>query len=276
MILQLEHKPLSIQAFERISKYVRDSFGVNLTAVKRNLVENRLAKRVRQLGFQDLDEYINYAFSPMGKMELALMSDYLSTNKTYFYRESPHFEFLKDYFQKTELKNINIWSAACSYGDEVYTINALANYIKVKNHKPFQVSILGTDISSKVLDNAKKAEYPQDRIKTLPGYLLKPYFQSDHSVKDKKVFKPTPEIQRDVQFRKLNLINEIPHVGKKFDIIFCRNVLIYFQQETKEKVVKQLIDQLKPGGYLFLSLCESMLGRTANVKQIQPSVFQKL
>lgn len=276
MILQLENKPLSIPAFERISKYVRDSFGVNLTSVKRNLVENRLAKRVRQLGFQSLDEYVNYVFTPVGKMELALMSDFLSTNKTYFYRESPHFEFLKEYFQNTDSNSINIWSAACSYGDEVYTINAIANHIKKKNHKSFNVNILGTDISSVVLAEAKKAEYPVDRIKTLPAYLLKPYFQSDHSVKDKKIFKPTPEIQRDVQFRKLNLINEIPQVGKKFDIIFCRNVLIYFKQETKEKVVKQLIDQLKPGGYLFLSLCESMLGRTVNVKQIQPSVFQKL
>jgi len=276
MILQLENKPLSSHSFNRISKYAREAFGINLTTVKKNLVENRLAKRVRHHGFKNLDEYANYLFTPLGKAELSLIGDYLSTNKTYFYRESAHFDFLMDYFRKTTASSLNIWSAACSFGDEAYTISAIADQVKKKNNKSFHTHILGTDISSKVLTEAKRGEFPYDRIKTLPSYLLKPYFKKDYSITEKKIFKAIPEMQKSVQFRKLNLINEIPRVGKQFDIIFCRNVLIYFQQETKEKVVSQLIDQLKPGGFLFLSLCESILGRNAKVQQIQPSVFQKL
>lgn len=276
MILQLENKPLSSDGFNRITKYARESFGVNLTAVKKNLVENRLGKRVRHLGFNNLDEYANYLFTPLGRAELSLISDYLSTNKTYFYRESAHFEFLTDYFKKTTASSLNIWSAACSYGDEAYTISAIANQIRRTHNKSLRTNILGTDISSQVLAEAKTGEFPYDRIKTLPSYLLRPNFKEAIDIKQKKIFRATAEMRNSVQFRKLNLINEIPLVGKQFDIIFCRNVLIYFQQETKEKVIHQLIDQLKPGGYLILSLCESILGRNSRVQQIEPSVFQKL
>lgn len=257
------------KAFDRISDHVLRNYGINLTDSKRNLVENRLMKRVRELSLSNFEEYTQHLFDANGKEELSLICDFLSTNKTYFNRESSHFDFLNKVVKNTPAgSNLSIWSSACSAGDEVYTIAA---WLQEWGHTNY--SILGTDISNRMLEEAQGGIYHSSRLSQLPGYMLKKHLIK---VKDEKaeLFEVQPELKRNVQFKKFNLIKDMASMTQKFDIIFCRNVLIYFTDSTKRTVIEGLIKKIKPGGYLLLGHCEGMLARETGLVQVQPSVFK--
>ncbi|MGF1635614.1 MAG: CheR family methyltransferase [Cyclobacteriaceae bacterium] len=276
MLLGQTSLKITLKAFNKISVYVKDNYGINLTESKLYLVENRLQGRIRNLELPSFDEYTDHIFSNQGKDELSLLCDFLSTNKTFFYREKAHFDFLQKFIANRESNSaISIWSAACSAGDEVYTIISLLE--ASKHLKPIQFSVLGTDISSKMIDEAQRAEYLPSRVNFLPAHLSKILFEKKISSDDKqKFYVVKPEIKQYATFKKFNLIQDIPLINQQFDIIFCRNVLIYFEERTKRNVVDQLIKKIKPGGYLILGHCEGILCNHTNLKQIQPAVFQKL
>lgn len=259
-------------AFDRISKYVNYNFGINLTEGKRNLVENRLFKRLRLLRMDSYAQYIDHIFHPNGKEELELLCDFLSTNKTYFYREPAHFEFLRTVINEAGSNRYwKIWSAACSAGDEAYTLGCLFE----ENPRPLQYSILGTDISQQMIKEALVASYHQSRIAGLPVQLRKNYFEKEVDEKDQVTYRAGQQVRKNIRFQVLNLIKDIPALNERFDVIFCRNVLIYFKEEVKIHVVEELISKLNPGGYLFLAHCEGMICRHMGLKQIRPAVFQK-
>lgn len=271
-------KGIDKRSFDRIRKHVHQRYGINLSLAKKNLVENRLFKRLRNYNFESYSEYNDYIFSPQGRRELALLSDYLSTNKTYFYREHAHFEFFNSYLKKLDhRKSLSIWSAASSTGDEAYTLSILLNEFNERTlSQKINFSILGTDISANVINNAKEAVYKKSHVESLPGPLLAKYFKKiplDNGTVDYNLI---DKARNRVHFKKLNLIHEIPSVVQKFDIIFCRNVLIYFNNENKTKVNNQLINSLKPGGFLILGHCEGFVCQSTKVKQVQPAVFQKM
>lgn len=271
-------KGIDRYSFDNIRKHVHQRYGINLSLAKKNLVENRLFKRLRHYNLDSYSEYHDYIFSDKGSRELALLSDYLSTNKTYFYREHAHFQFFNSYLEKFDsTKSLSIWSAASSTGDEAYTLSILLNEFNEKRlSQKINFSILGTDISTSVINCANKAVYKKSHIEHLPGPLLAKYFEKIPLDNGTINYKVIDKARNQVHFRKLNLIRDIPSVAQKFDIIFCRNVLIYFDNENKTKVNNQLINSLKPGGFLILGHCEGFVCKSTEVKQVQPAVFQKL
>jgi len=272
----MEKIRLTKEAFEKVSKYTFNNFGINLTPAKQNLVENRLAKRLRHLDFDTFDEYVEYLFHPQGKAELDLLCDYLSTNKTYFYREPAHFTFLDQYFKSRKANhNTNIWSAACSSGDEVYTIAIAAEEAIRATNNRFQYNILGTDISSNMIELAKAGRYNAGRVNTLPKHLQLQYLKKLPDSAARDLYEVVPRIKQNAHFKKFNLIKDIPQLRGSFDVIMCRNVLIYFAEENKQHVLYQMIRKLRLGGYLILGHCEGMICKHPDLMQVQPSVFQR-
>lgn len=272
-LMDFEQSPrISKEGFEQISTYVNRTYGINLSEAKLNLVENRLFKRLKFLRMNSYAQYIRHIFEPAGRQELELLCDFLSTNKTYFYREPAHFHFLQTLVKNAPAgKSWKVWSAASSGGDEAYTMSCL--FEEALASKSLQYDILGTDISKRMIDEAKEAVYPHNRINLLPSHLKKTYFIKTEDDRRGDFYTASPVIRRNVRFQQFNLIKDIPGLHEKFDIIFCRNVLIYFKEEMKHQVVKDLISKLNPGGYLMLGHCEGMLCRNTGLKQVGPAIF---
>ena len=271
--MDFEQSPrITKDAFEQISKYVNRTYGINLSIAKLNLVENRLFKRLKCLRMNSYTQYIRHIFDPSGKNELDLLCDFLSTNKTYFYREPAHFHFVQNLLKNAAAgKSWNVWSAASSSGDEAYTLSCI--FEDASKAKPLQYSIFGTDISKRMIDEAKEGTYSHDRINLLPLHLTKTFFNKKDDDRKQALYSANPVIRKNVRFQQFNLIKDIPGLNEKFDIIFCRNVLIYFKDEMKQQVVKDLISKLKPGGYLILGHCEGMLCRSTGLVQVAPAIF---
>jgi len=275
-VMDIEQAPrISKEAFQQISNHVRRTYGINLSEAKRNLVENRLFKRLRLLQMDSYDRYIQHIFEPSGKQELELLCDFLSTNKTYFYREPAHFEFLQHLIAAApDHKSWKVWSAACSGGDEVYTLGCI--FEESLKRKALSYHILGTDISGRMIEEAKQGSYAHTRINQLPAHLIKSYFDKRGDDRNNESYTANATLRKNVRFQQFNLIKDIPGMSTGFDIIFCRNVLIYFQEETKHRVVADLISKLNPGGHLVLAHCEGMLCRNTALKQVNPAVFLKV
>jgi chemotaxis protein methyltransferase CheR len=267
--LKLEEKD-----FQRISQYIHQHFGIKLPLAKLVLVEGRLSKRLAQLNLKSFAEYVTYIFSHEGYAEQNSLIDYISTNKTDFFREDVHFKFLENHVRVNKIaKPLNIWSAACSSGEEPYTISMVFEEMKAAKVFSSTYSILGTDISNTVLNKAIIGVYADKTIETIPQELVKKYFICKEG---KAIANAT--LRKSVNFKRFNLIDnaQYPSLQTKFDFIFCRNVLIYFDHPTQVKVIESLIKQLVPGGFLFLGHCETLLNKDFPVRQIQPTIYQKI
>lgn len=264
------------EQFEEISTLVKNLAGINLHDGKKELVKARLAKRTRQLKLSNLDQYISFVRSDHTGRELISMLDALSTNLTFFFRESQHFHYLKDkvlaqLVQRGDRK-IRIWSAGCSSGEEPYSIAMLLNEA-IPAIGNWDVRILATDLSTRVLDIALRGEYSQERFKDTPGQLVSRYFdqvQSDPS----RIYLAKPAVKKMIHFARLNLMESWPMKGP-FDVIFCRNVMIYFDKPTQNKLVNRYYDLLADGGMLFLGHSESLTGTKNNFKYCQPATYMK-
>lgn len=242
------------------------------------MLESRLAKRLRVLNMATFKEYIQYLTGKEGMAdELVKMIDVVSTNKTDFFREPHHFDFLQrtilPQFKQEGKQTINIWSAACSSGEDPYTIAmVLQDYVNA--NRGFDYNIFGSDISTDMLQKAATAVYSLDRVADIPIAIKQRYL-----LKSKDSLKPTvriiPELRKKVQFGRINLMDNTLPVKEKFDLIFCRNVLIYFDRETQTQVVRKLMDKLKPDGYLFIGHSESLFQTNLDVRQIKPTIYQK-
>ncbi|MBN2237210.1 MAG: methyltransferase domain-containing protein [Bacteroidales bacterium] len=269
---------LEDREFNLISQYINTNFGIKLPDHKRIMIQARLTNRLNKLNFNTFKEYTDYVFSKEGKiLELPHMIDVISTNKTDFFRESIHFNFLREValpeIKELPSQKINIWSAACSSGEEVYTIAMETDhYLRTNSHKDF--SILGTDISIRMLEKAKKAIYPIDSIAVVPEIFKKSYL-----LKNKDASKPEVRIKKElrnkVSFLWHNLMDNDYAIHQEFDIIFCRNVLIYFSKEDQKHVISNLCKKLKSGGYLFLGHSESIAHLNFPLKNVSQTVFQK-
>jgi chemotaxis protein methyltransferase CheR len=270
---------MSNDEFKRLSEFIYNDYGIKLSPIKKIMLQGRLQKRLRENNFKSFKEYIDYVFSAEGlNKEVVHMVDAVSTNKTDFFREAPHFDFMKEKllpeFLGSNKKHLKIWSAASSSGEELYTIAIVINEF-LEGKKNFDYSILGTDISLQVLQKAVLAVYSKDRVERIPLSLRNKYF-----LKSKNTSHPTvrviEELRDRTSYQRLNLMDESYAVGDDYDIIFCRNVLIYFDRPTQEKVVSKLCQKLKKGGYLFLGHSESLTGLNLPLKQIRPTIFRKI
>ncbi len=272
---------LSEKDFEAFSQFIYTQFGIKMPPVKRIMLQGRLLKRIRQLNMNSYTEYKEYLFSKDGqKEEIFNFLNVVTTNKTDFFREPVHFEFLKntvlpEYLDSGNSGVFKIWSAGCSSGEELYTISMTLNEFKA-DHLNFNFSMLGTDISQNVLGKAAKGIYPLNKVDIVPLDLKKKYL-----LKSKDAVNPTvkvrAELQRNLNLKYLNLMDSgYSSIKEKFDVVFCRNVLIYFDRPTQESVINKLSYHLKPGGYFFIGHSESLTGMSVPLEHIKPTIFRKI
>ncbi len=265
---------ISDEEFSRISRLVYDKFGINLTAAKRELVKGRLNKILRQEGFENFSSYYEHVINDLTGVSLMLMIDKLSTNHSFFYRESDHFDFLRTVVlpdivsRKNELR---IWCAGCAYGEEAYTLSMVVNDFLDDNPAKIDAGILATDISTTALKRAIDGIYPAERTSKLPDAYRFRYLD----IIDRETVKIRDEIKDMILFKRLNLMSEIFPFRGKFDIIFCRNVMIYFDNRTRMNLVGKLYSVMNEASYLFIGHSESLVKETTLFRYIKPAVYYK-
>jgi chemotaxis protein methyltransferase CheR len=272
---------LSDRHFRSIAELVEAQVGIKLPAGKRIMLEGRLQKRVRILNYSSINEYVDHLFDgDHFETELVHLIDCVTTNKTDFFREPSHFAFMRDVAVPEMFRRrgragrpLKIWSAACSTGMEAYTIAMVLDDM-VTNGANFQFSVLGTDISTSVLHLAETGIYTPEMIAPVPAEFAKRYFLSSKDPTKDEV-RVVPRLRRSTNFMRMNLMDPVYPVDRDVDIIFCRNVLIYFDKPTQQKVVEQLCTHLRPGGYFIVGHSESMIHNESTVlQQVQPTIFR--
>ena len=274
---------LNEKEFETLSKFVHEQCGIKMPPIKKTMLETRLKKRLKACGANSFSEYCDYLFSKVGMHdELIHMIDVVTTNKTDFFREPAQFTFLsrtalpeliKLYGAGIERK-LKVWSAGCSTGEEPYTLSIVLNEFK-EIMPGYNFSILASDISTKVLETAMTGIYDMERISVIPMELKKKYFLKGKDTKKNKA-KVSADLRKSIIFQRINFMHDDLGIKEKYDIIFCRNVIIYFDKPTQEEVIKKLLKLLLPGGYLFLGHSETIFKTVIPIEQVAPSTYRKL
>lgn len=245
--------------------------GISMSDSKRTLLVGRLGRRLRHHKLGSYSDYYKLVTSITGKQELQHMVDLLTTNETYFFREPRHFEFLTNTIlaKHPAGQPFNVWSGASSTGEEIYTLcMVLADKLGVKGNW----SVHGSDLSTQVLEVARKGEYILERTRGLPPAYLAKYCQTGSGDKA-GTFTINADLRQHTKFTQINLNQPLPEIGK-FHVIFLRNVMIYFDNQTKRQVVSKLVSKLHPGGYLIIGHSESLNGLTEQLKVVQPTIYQ--
>ena len=261
--------------FQEISAFVKTNCGINLHDGKKELVKARLGKRMRMLGTPSFRDYLEYVIADTSGAEVTAMMDVISTNLTYFFREAKHFNHLQEQIlpelRRKGARRLRIWSAGCSSGEEPYSIAMLLN--ETLELGQYDAKILATDLSTRVLQVANEGVYREDRFRETSQAMVRKYF-SCIQTKPERLYKVNPCLRRLIHFARLNLMESWPMKGP-FDVIFCRNVMIYFDKETQGRLVNRYFDILAPGGTLFLGHSESLTGIQHKYKYVQPACYQK-
>jgi chemotaxis protein methyltransferase CheR len=266
--------------FSRFSEFIYKEVGIKLPPAKKTMIEARLQKRLRLLKIPDHQQYLAYLFSDRGMAEeLRNLIDVVTTNTTDFFREPKHFEILAGRVvpqwiaENGSSRALDIWSAGCSTGMEPYTLAmVLTDY--AEKTPGFRFSIMATDISTQALQTASRAVYDEDRVAPVPMPFKKKYLLRSKS-KDKRLVRIVPELRRVVNFRRLNFMEELD-IKNPLDIIFCRNVIIYFDRETQERLFGKFCRVLRQGGYIFIGHSESLSGMDLPLEQVAPTVYRKV
>lgn len=265
---------LTDSEFVQFVEYMHKNYGINLEK-KRALIEGRLSNLIEQKGMKTFSEYLNL-IKRNNTDEITNLLNKLTTNYTYFYREDEHFKFLRDVVlpeaeKNLKMKNLCIWSAGCSSGEEPYTVAMVVEeYFGIKRAM-WNIQIIASDISNKVLSKAKEAIYPEESLKMLPPTYKTKYFDKlpDGNFQVKK------KIKDRITFKVFNLMSPIMDRAK-YDLILCRNVMIYFDQQTKTSLVERFYNATKPGGYLFIGHSESIQRNETKYKYIIPATYKKV
>jgi len=281
---QKPHLPATLRdrEFQRFSSFIFDNVGIKMPPTKKTMLEARLQKRLKALGIGSFEEYGDFVFSQEGSAsELVHLIDVVTTNKTDFFREPAHFDFMV----KTALPGIlqergdvlrdpvRIWSAGCSTGEEPYTLAMVLSEFAV-GRPDFRVAITASDICTQVLQTAKTAIYPEDRTDPIPLNLKKKYLMRSRD-KSKSLVRISPKARSLVSFRRINFMDDELGISEKMDIIFCRNVVIYFDKPTQQTLMRKFHRQLRPGGYLFIGHSETLSGLDVDFKAVASTVYRK-
>jgi len=272
---------LSEHELKRVADFIGAEVGIQLPMAKRTLVESRLSKRLRVLGFNDFKTYLDHTLeSTDGALEKLQLIDVLTTNKTSFYREPDHFNYLVEHAVPTIIKNsegsrreINIWCAGCSTGEEAYTLSIEMNEMASAGDKVL-FNILATDISHTCLSKASRGIYTDRQAESIPLELRKKYLLRSRNA-DSALVQMGPKLRQRIKFKSLNLMDDRFDAPKNMDVIFCRNVMIYFNNELREQLVARFERHLASGGYLFVGHSESLNGIKTTLEQVAPMVYQK-
>lgn len=266
--------------FEFIRTLVYDNSRIRLGQDKKELVSARLGKRLRAVNLPSVDSYCRLLKSPEGEGELSHLIDAISTNHTFFFRENSHFEFLSDVAIPEMLERrdrerwlqFNVWSAACSSGEEPYSIAITLAEILGETGWPWHIE--ATDISHRILDRAKAGIYREEVVKKMPASQVRKYFQRGFGPQEGN-YRVKPHLRDGVSYRQLNLLGGRPPFDQLFHVIFCRNVMIYFDRPTQEELVNTLTRQLVPGGYLCVGHSESLTGINHGLETVRPATYRR-
>lgn len=271
-------EPLSSKNFQRLAAFIQDYSGIKMPPAKRTMLEGRLRRRMRSTRFTDVNAYCRYLFEEDGmEVEVVQLIDAMTTNKTDFFREPAHFDFLRSRglpdLAARGRRDLKIWSSACSTGAEPYTIAMIMEDFR-DGRPDVDYWILSTDICTEVLGQALAGRFPEAMIAPVSPERRQRYLlRTRDGARDEVRIRPS--LRAKLSFGRLNLMEETYPVDRDFDIIFCRNMLIYFDKPTQLRVLSRLCDHLAPGGYLFLGHSESLSGADLPVRQIASTVFQK-
>lgn len=264
---------LSNEQYEFIRELIYEQCRINLGPHKKDLVTTRLSRRLRQHNLNDFESYIRLLQSNKGEDELYDLIDAISTNHTYFFREDNHFDFLKTKILPDARKRggtFRMWSAACSSGEEPYSAAILFDqFFRSQGNWKIECS----DISTRILKKASEGIFPKERVDRIEKALVPRYFQEGQG-EWKGSYRFKPEVRKHLNFQRLNLMDRKFPFSEKFDIIFCRNVMIYFDKPTQEDLVNRLCQYIKPGGYLYIGHAESLNPIKHPLKTIKPAIYQ--
>lgn len=274
---------LSERDHKRVARFIEHIAGIQLPAAKRSLIEGRLRKRQRALGHKSLHSYIDYALdSEAGKVERIQLLDAITTNKTDFYREPDHFQVLRQHVLSELARErdrgwkqpLRVWSAGCSSGEEPYTL--AIEMLELRQQLPgLRFEILATDISVSSLDTAKRATYPHNRIEVMPMDLRRKYLMRSRKP-EQNLVRMAPEVRKPVTFRSFNLLTDAYDFPARFDVIFCRNVMIYFNNDDKAQIVGRFSHKLVAGGLLFIGHSETLSCHGDLLQQVKPTVYRRV
>ncbi|MBF0447201.1 MAG: chemotaxis protein CheR [Magnetococcales bacterium] len=275
---------LSDKDFQRLANFIQTQVGIQMPPSKKSLLTARLQKRLRLLQMNSFTDYVDWVLNPQHSGdELINFLDMVTTNKTDFFREPAHFEFMTHKALPELLANegagskrpVQIWSAPCSTGEEPYTMGIVAlEFAKSNRIANYKVQILGTDLSTQAIKKGQSATYDQSRVEGVPltikrGYMLK------SKDPEKKLVRMSRELRGLVSFKHLNFMDVDYNIRTTFDIIFCRNCLIYFDRPTSESIVNKLCRNLLPGGYFFVGHSETLNNLKVPLVQVAPTIYQK-
>jgi len=268
---------ISDKDFTRLHTYIKSNFGVNLEK-KRTLIEGRLSNYIIGEGFAGFTDYLDDVFADKSGGKINSLMTKLTTNYTYFMREEEHYKFMEEHAlpywtQHIRDKDLRIWSAGCASGEEAYTtVMVLHEWFGPTKIREWETTILATDISVRVLEMAKEGVYPEEHFEHLPKAWKLKYF---NKIGEEK-YKIKDVLAKGVHFGQFNLMGNFSKFKKKFHIIFCRNVMIYFDSPTKQALAKRYHDALEVGGYLFIGHSETLSGIQGDFQQVKPAIYRRV
>lgn len=262
--------------FVRLLTFVQNNYGIDLSK-KKQLMQSRLQTTLHSHGFSNFTQYVDHIIKTKNNADIENLLNKLTTNYTYFLREQEHFDFFKNTIlpylvSKKRNKSLNIWSAGCSSGEEPYTISMYIKDFLGPKAASWDTRVLATDISTNVLSAAMKGEYDMESLRNLPESWKKRFFHKSPSNPEQVIV--SDELKKNVIFRPFNLMDPI-RFRSKFDVIFCRNVMIYFNQETKDALINRFYDATNPGGYLLIGHSEGVNRATSRYSYIMPATYRK-
>ncbi len=264
---------LKEKTFQGLAELMHSSVGLSFAASKKPLVASRLSTRIQKLGLGGFEDYLALISDEGNGVEFQVAVDLLTTNETYFFREPKHYAVLEQHLARKTRQPVSIWSAASSFGDEAYSIAMLLADMQVQGRIGADWSILGTDISDRVLRSASEAVYPEERLREVSPERLKRYCLRGEG-NSQGLVQIHPKLREHVKFGWLNLCRPIEDLGP-FDAVFLRNVLIYFDPDTKTEVVDRVLTRLRPGGLLFIGTAEGRVPCATPLTVLGPGVFSK-
>jgi chemotaxis protein methyltransferase CheR len=270
-------KDITEKEYHRIRDYIKVNFGINLGEEKRSLIYSRLHSVIVQKGFNNFTQYFDYLVADKSGAAVTQFIDKVTTNHTFFQRETDHFDYFRDtVLPQIEAKHkadrdVRVWCAGCSSGEESCQLEMiLQDYFGGKPEK-WDTQLLATDISTQVLEKAVAGVYPAESVSALP-----PKWRNEYFTKlDNERCAVSSKIKSQITYRKLNLMDDAFPFKKQMQAIFCRNVMIYFDNETRDSLVEKFYDLTEPGGYLFIGHSESLNNTSAKYKYIKPAIYRK-
>lgn len=268
---------LTEKGFAQLASFCTEQLGIKMPSSKISMVRSRLTRRVRELGIASIEGYVRYVFNEGHSEERSFIVDALTTHKTDFFREPQHFEYLAEValpslHQHSDMRpTFRMWSSACSSGEEPYSMAMTASEYCEQNNARY--TMLATDISERVLRIARRGVYPEVLIEPVPDALRRKYLRKK-ATDNQHMVRVVPSLRENISFYSLNLIAGDYGIAEKFDIIFLRNVLIYFNRERQQQIVQSISRYLAPGGYIFISHSESLANMDIPVKRVETSILQ--